>query len=74
LAVAWVTADGVAPRGAQPTSVDKRFAASTTWGYPHPSTHRTRAGGPGVRGQDPRDCLISQRTLRLGVTAEDRAR
>jgi predicted Zn-dependent protease len=34
----------------------KRFAASTTWGYPHPSTHSTRAGGPGVRGQDPRDC------------------
>jgi hypothetical protein len=54
LAVAWVTADGAAPWRAADVR-DKRVAASTTWGYPHPSTHTTRAGGAGVRGQDPRD-------------------
>jgi hypothetical protein len=61
LAVAWVTADGAAPRGAQPTSVNKRFAASTTWGCP-------RAG--------PARLLISQRTLRSPVYTcfETRAR
>jgi len=44
-----VAADG-APRSPGGAShVTSAFGAEDEWGYPHPSTHRTRAGGPGPR-------------------------